>query len=345
MIIKVISQRDYTVISFKNPIILFTPNLYFNYSTVYGLLSIHESDLIVSKIKTIVPINNLNIPFSFIDDIKTEDNIHKYVMFSNEKLYIQFFYGVTFCNLIDFIQSKQDDNIIEKFNPISGYTDVETLYPNITNEMSFPELIDPMFPVICEREMFDKLIYGNMKYRGTILPIVCQIKIDSIDNKTFSFKSGYVIFHYNDNKIEVLSTIIISNNNNIFVLKKIYVEYSDLTARKSSASLHEEEKKEEKKEEKTIKKKSKKELKNNFSIGDINPFYSAIDPFPTEMTDISAEHNNLIEKTTTCIICLSKEANIIMYNCRHNAVCDECIKQLEKCPVCRSKFDGYIIIK
>ena len=51
-------------------------------------------------------------------------------------------------------------------------------------------------------------------------------------------------------------------------------------------------------------------------------------------------------KTDTCVICLTKEPNILFTDCRHIRICLECeeIKPLGKCPYCKVNISTKIII-
>ena len=48
--------------------------------------------------------------------------------------------------------------------------------------------------------------------------------------------------------------------------------------------------------------------------------------------------NNAIYMNDTCSICKSSEANMILFPCGHNCICNECYNSMKhkKCPICRS---------
>ena len=43
-----------------------------------------------------------------------------------------------------------------------------------------------------------------------------------------------------------------------------------------------------------------------------------------------------------CVICFSEPTSVTLLPCRHECVCDECFRQVDKCPVCRATFATYI---
>ncbi|CAM9682151.1 unnamed protein product [Ectocarpus sp. 4 AP-2014] len=45
-----------------------------------------------------------------------------------------------------------------------------------------------------------------------------------------------------------------------------------------------------------------------------------------------------------CVICLTDPKNTLLLPCRHLCVCTECFRHVDKCPVCRSAFDNYIVL-
>jgi hypothetical protein len=41
-------------------------------------------------------------------------------------------------------------------------------------------------------------------------------------------------------------------------------------------------------------------------------------------------------------VCLTNPKTTFLIPCRHMCVCSDCLKQVDKCPVCRAPFDEYI---
>ncbi|CAN0478392.1 unnamed protein product, partial [Discosporangium mesarthrocarpum] len=50
------------------------------------------------------------------------------------------------------------------------------------------------------------------------------------------------------------------------------------------------------------------------------------------------------EGSTECVICLTDPKDTLLLPCRHLCVCRECFKHVDKCPVCRSTFDTYVVL-
>ena len=49
------------------------------------------------------------------------------------------------------------------------------------------------------------------------------------------------------------------------------------------------------------------------------------------------------ESGAECVICLTNPKDTTLLPCRHLCVCCECLKHIDKCPVCRSPFDTYMV--
>jgi hypothetical protein len=45
-----------------------------------------------------------------------------------------------------------------------------------------------------------------------------------------------------------------------------------------------------------------------------------------------------------CLICMSDVKQVMMMPCRHFCVCPLCLVKIDKCPVCRSAFEEYVVI-
>ena len=46
-----------------------------------------------------------------------------------------------------------------------------------------------------------------------------------------------------------------------------------------------------------------------------------------------------------CVICLCEAKAVALLPCRHFCVCSECVRQIERCPVCRATFASWLLIK
>eukprot|EP00300_Choanocystis_sp_HF-7_P041314 c8023_g2_i1.p1 GENE.c8023_g2_i1~~c8023_g2_i1.p1 ORF type:complete len:289 (-),score=62.54 c8023_g2_i1:85-951(-) len=43
-----------------------------------------------------------------------------------------------------------------------------------------------------------------------------------------------------------------------------------------------------------------------------------------------------------CVVCLTVPMNTILLPCRHLCVCDACFRMIDKCPICRADFTGFL---
>lgn len=59
-------------------------------------------------------------------------------------------------------------------------------------------------------------------------------------------------------------------------------------------------------------------------------------------TELNCNSKIFIEEN--CCICLTNKSNYIFGNCLHVCVCEECSKQLNKCPMCRDVINKFSII-
>ncbi|CAM9799855.1 unnamed protein product, partial [Laminaria digitata] len=50
------------------------------------------------------------------------------------------------------------------------------------------------------------------------------------------------------------------------------------------------------------------------------------------------------EAAEECVICLTDPKDTVLLPCRHLCVCAECFRHVDKCPVCRSAFDNYVVL-
>ena len=49
------------------------------------------------------------------------------------------------------------------------------------------------------------------------------------------------------------------------------------------------------------------------------------------------------EAGAECVICLTNIKDTTLLPCRHLCVCSECLKHIDKCPVCRAPFETYMV--
>ena len=65
-----------------------------------------------------------------------------------------------------------------------------------------------------------------------------------------------------------------------------------------------------------------------------------------EMKDESAmqlqEENERLKNERLCVICLSKDKNVLFLPCAHLAACLECSLSLKTCPICRAKIQASV---
>jgi len=55
-----------------------------------------------------------------------------------------------------------------------------------------------------------------------------------------------------------------------------------------------------------------------------------------ERPDLLREENERLKNERMCVVCLSKEKNILLLPCAHLTSCLECSFNLQNCPLCRS---------
>lgn len=49
------------------------------------------------------------------------------------------------------------------------------------------------------------------------------------------------------------------------------------------------------------------------------------------------------EASEECVVCLTEPKDTILLPCRHLCVCRHCFRQIDKCPVCRTPFETYMV--
>ena len=54
------------------------------------------------------------------------------------------------------------------------------------------------------------------------------------------------------------------------------------------------------------------------------------------------EENERLKNERLCVICLTKDKNVLFLPCAHLAACLECSLSLKTCPICRSKIQASV---
>ena len=75
----------------------------------------------------------------------------------------------------------------------------------------------------------------------------------------------------------------------------------------------------------------KKEMKENSADESMNDDKS-----------ILMEENERLKSERLCVICLSKDKNVLFLPCAHLAACLDCSFNLQNCPICRSKIQATV---
>lgn len=195
--------------------------------------------MISCKSHSIVAIPSMSIPFTYISEIKTVNDLHTMDIYVNKEISIQFFYGVEFKNITHYIDRNERVNVIKSvLKPLNGYTDEEILHKNTNNEISFPCLTQVPYSRTIHKDILNTYMYNNSTYGSTLLPLICYVK--EIKNSSEGeeeredyyqeidkFDESFIIFDYKDNSnIQVLSYIILTKNR-VFIMKDIFDEGGD----------------------------------------------------------------------------------------------------------------------
>ena len=48
-----------------------------------------------------------------------------------------------------------------------------------------------------------------------------------------------------------------------------------------------------------------------------------------------------LKKKYECCVCMSNPKNVILEPCYHFSICEECLKNFNKCPICRKEIELY----
>ena len=59
--------------------------------------------------------------------------------------------------------------------------------------------------------------------------------------------------------------------------------------------------------------------------------------------EIKNRKNNKITKKECCV-CMDADPNVVLLPCRHMSICDNCSKQVEKCPLCRKLITKRMVV-
>ena len=58
--------------------------------------------------------------------------------------------------------------------------------------------------------------------------------------------------------------------------------------------------------------------------------------------NVLIEENERLKSERLCVICLSKDKNVLFLPCAHLAACLDCSFNLQNCPICRSKIQATV---
>mmetsp|Transcript_31611 Transcript_31611/g.5716 ORF Transcript_31611/g.5716 Transcript_31611/m.5716 type:complete len:108 (+) Transcript_31611:583-906(+) len=56
------------------------------------------------------------------------------------------------------------------------------------------------------------------------------------------------------------------------------------------------------------------------------------------------DNQDQLEAEDACIVCLTLSRDVVMIPCKHFCVCSTCINEMDKCPICRLRFEEYKVI-
>lgn len=66
----------------------------------------------------------------------------------------------------------------------------------------------------------------------------------------------------------------------------------------------------------------------------------------TDQTSGHLQNGNCSEdRTLECVVCQTNKVTIAILPCRHTCICDLCLEQLDKCPMCRGYIMSYFRIE
>ena len=57
--------------------------------------------------------------------------------------------------------------------------------------------------------------------------------------------------------------------------------------------------------------------------------------------DILKNDVEFFKKKYECCVCMNNPKNVILEPCYHFSICEECLKNFDKCPICRKNIELY----
>ena len=54
------------------------------------------------------------------------------------------------------------------------------------------------------------------------------------------------------------------------------------------------------------------------------------------------EENKLLKQMQVCKICMDKYVSVTFLPCGHLVCCEDCAKNMRKCPICRKRIKGQV---
>ena len=61
-----------------------------------------------------------------------------------------------------------------------------------------------------------------------------------------------------------------------------------------------------------------------------------------ERPDLLREENERLKSERLCVVCLTKDKNVLLLPCAHLTTCLECSFNMQNCPLCRSKIQATV---
>lgn len=81
-----------------------------------------------------------------------------------------------------------------------------------------------------------------------------------------------------------------------------------------------------------------KRIQANYVLKKTNP----PEPESKEYTEIVGETINKAIVDLSCKICLNASVDTVTLPCAHLSCCGKCVAEIDKCPICRRRFHGYV---
>jgi hypothetical protein len=61
-----------------------------------------------------------------------------------------------------------------------------------------------------------------------------------------------------------------------------------------------------------------------------------------ERSNLLREENERLKSERLCVVCLTKDKNVLLLPCAHLTTCLECSFSMQNCPLCRSKIQATV---